>query len=53
MVLSIRGNPRYVLRTRDVKIKHVSKFNSLGSVITDDGKCDIEILRRRRIAKIF
>lgn len=49
MVLSIRGNPRYVLRTRDVKIKHVSKFNSLGSVITDD----IEILRRRRIAKIF
>ena len=36
---------------RDTKIKQVQKFKYLGSVLTEDGKCDAEIKRRIGLAK--
>ena len=35
----------------DILIKQVQKLNSLGSMITADGKCDLEIRRRIGMAK--
>ena len=47
MVISIsKIRQRCNLNVEGNNIKQVEKFNYLGSVITDDGKCDAEIRRR-------
>uniref|UniRef100_A0AAQ6A1U7 ribonuclease H n=1 Tax=Amphiprion ocellaris TaxID=80972 RepID=A0AAQ6A1U7_AMPOC len=44
-------HPRCNLNVEGNNIKQVEKFNYLGSLITDDGRCDAEIRRRIGIAK--
>ncbi len=51
MVVSKRRNPRRRLHIGDVEIKQVEKFNYLGSMLTEDGKCDTEVRRRIGLAK--
>lgn len=51
IVISKKYNPKYKLGIRDIKIKPVLKFNSHGSVVTDDGKYGAEVRRYTRIAK--
>ena len=51
LVVSKRKSPRCELRIGEVLIKQVDKFSYLGSIITEDGKCDIEIKRRIGMAK--
>lgn len=46
MVVSKRGNPRCELRIEDVKNKLIQEANYLGSVITDDRKCDTQNRRQ-------
>lgn len=43
MVVSKRDSLRWVLRIGDVKLEQVEKLNSLGSVLTDNGRNDTEI----------
>lgn len=37
------NSPRCELLIRDMKIKQVKKFNSLGNDLTNEEKCDTEI----------
>ncbi|XP_042883267.1 uncharacterized protein LOC122260182 [Penaeus japonicus] len=43
--------PQCMLHVGTYKIQQVEKFNYLGSLITDDGKCDREIKKRIGMAK--
>eukprot|EP00795_Rhopilema_esculentum_P009669 gene9669-biopygen2063 len=43
--------PQFTLQIGENIIQQVGRFNYLGSVITDDGKCDSEIKRRKGMAK--
>ena len=51
MVVSKRENPHCEVKVGDIDIEQVTKFNYLGSFLTEDGKCDMEIRRRIGIAK--
>ena len=51
MVVSKRKSPRCELQIGDVTIQKTKKFNYLGSLITEDGRCNAEIRRRIGIAK--
>ena len=51
MVVSEIGSPMCKLKIGDIKFKQVKKFSYLGSMLTEDGKCDTEIQRRIGIAK--
>ena len=51
MVVSRKDSLKCELKFGDIKIKQVKKFNYLGSMLTEDGKCDTEIQRRIGIAK--
>ena len=42
----MRESPTCALKTRDNTIKQVHKFNYLGSLLTENGKCDEEIKKR-------
>ena len=46
MVVSRKDSLKCELKICDIKIKQVKKFNYLGSMLTEDGKCDTEIQRR-------
>lgn len=43
MIVSKKMQPNFDLRIRDMRIKQAHKFNYLGIVVIDDGKCDKEI----------
>ena len=43
MVVCKRERSRYRVKIGEIEIKQVKKFNYLGSIITEDGKCDAEI----------
>jgi len=51
MVFSKKQNPSCKLHIGNDVIQQVDKFNFLGSYITEDGRCDLEIKRRIGIAK--
>ena len=51
MVVSRKDSLKCELKIGDIKIKQVKKFSYLGSMLTEDGKCDTEIQRRIGIAK--
>ncbi|MCH9665805.1 MAG: hypothetical protein K0U41_08180 [Gammaproteobacteria bacterium] len=51
MVVSKGESPRCELKIGDITIQKIKKFNYLGSMITEDGRCDTEIRRRIGIAK--
>ena len=46
MVVSRKDSLKCELKIGDIKIKQVKKFSYLGSMLTEDGKCDTEIQRR-------
>ena len=43
--------PTCTLTANGIEIKHVEKFNYLGSFLTSDGKSDCEIKRRIALSK--
>ncbi|XP_069993113.1 uncharacterized protein [Penaeus vannamei] len=51
MVVSKHTSPPCELKIEQEKIKKVQKFNYLGSMVSDDGRCDTEIRKRIGIAK--
>jgi len=51
MVVSKRTSPPCELKIGQEKIKKVQKFNYLGSMVSEDGRCDTEIRKRIGIAK--
>ena len=51
IVVCKRERPRCRLKIGEIEIKQVRKFNYLGRIITEDGKCDGKIRRRIGIAK--
>lgn len=51
MLVSKRDRPIWKLQIGDVKTKPVQKFNYLGILSTDDGKCNTGIWKHIRIAK--
>src|SRR5688572_23803242 len=51
MVISKKISPKCELNLDGSKIKQVEKFNYLGSLITEDGRCDGEIKRRIALIK--
>ena len=51
MVISKQSDQLCRLKIEDTEIKQVKSFNYLGSLITDDGKCDSEIKRRIGMSK--
>ena len=51
MVVSKKESPACALKTGDNTIKQVQKFNYLGSLLTENGKCDEEIKKRIGRAK--
>src|SRR5215469_11224399 len=44
-------NPRVNIRIDDYLVKQVSRFNYLGSLINEDGRCEDEIRKRRNKTK--
>ena len=46
MIVRTRERPRCRLQIGEVEIKQVGKFNYLGSILTEDGKCDTKISQR-------
>ena len=51
MVVSKRESPVCVLKMGHNRIKLVHTFNYLGSLLTENGKCDEEIRKRIGMAK--
>ena len=51
MVVSKRESPACALNIGDNTIKQVQKFNYLGSLLTENGKCDEEIKKQIGMAK--
>ena len=51
MVVSKREGQACALKIRDNTIKQVKRFNYLGSLLRENGKCDEEIKKRTRMAK--
>ena len=51
MVVSKRESPACTLKIGDNTIKQVWKFNYLGSLLTENGKCEEEIKKRIGKAK--
>ena len=51
LVVAKRGSPKCDLKLGDKDIKQVSSFNYLGSIITEDARCEKEIKRRIALAK--
>ena len=51
MVVSKRESPACALKAGDNTIKQVQKFNYLGSLLTEKGKCDEEIKKGIGMAK--
>lgn len=51
MIVIKNDSPRSELGSMNVEIKQVEKIHYLGSVITEDGKCDTQIWMCRRITK--
>ena len=54
MVVSKRESSVCALKIGDNTIKHdIQKFNYLGSLLTENGKCDEEIKKRIGMAKML
>ncbi|MGX9987587.1 reverse transcriptase domain-containing protein [Soonwooa purpurea] len=51
MVISKKTNQKCTLQVGNTRIKQVQKFKYLGSVLTEDGKCDAEIKTRIGLAR--
>ena len=51
MVVSKTESPTCILKVKDQRIKQVSSFNYLGSLITEDARCIKEVKRRIALAK--
>ena len=51
MVVSKRESPACALKMGDNTIKQVQKLHYLGSLLTENGKCDEEIKKRIGMAK--
>ena len=51
MIVSKRESPACTLKIGDDTIKQVQKFNYLGSLLTENGKCDEEIKKRIGMAE--
>ncbi len=50
-VISRSGDERCYLAAEGTRIDQVKQFNYLGSLITSDGRCEMEIRRRIRMAR--
>ena len=51
LVVSKKSSPKCNLKLKEQTIKQVSSFNYLGSMITEDARCETEIKRRIALAK--
>ena len=51
LVVSKKSSPKCNLKLKEQIIKQVSSFNYLGSMITEDARCETEIKRRIALAK--
>ena len=51
LVVSKKSSPKCNLKLKEQIIKQVSSFNYLGSMITEDARCETEITRRISLAK--
>ena len=52
LVVSKKSSPKCYLKLKEQIIKQVSSFNFLGSMITEDARCETEIKRRIAFSKL-